>query len=194
MIVSGPSGAGKGTLIEGVLARMPELRVAVSATTRRRRPGEVDGEDYHFLTPEQFESRVAAGDFLEHVEYAGNRYGTLRSEIDASLSRGRSVILEIELAGARSVRGMVAAPLSVFIAPPSIAELERRLERRATDSEDEIARRIEVSRWELEAAGEFDHVIVNADRDEATDELERILRTAIRGPDRQAPAPGAAGG
>jgi guanylate kinase len=204
VIVSGPSGAGKGTLIEGVLARMPELRVAVSATTRRRRPGEVDGEDYHFLTPEQFESRVAAGDFLEHVEYAGNRYGTLRSEIDASLSRGRSVILEIELAGARSVRGMVAAPLSVFIAPPSIAELERRLERRATDSEDEIARRIsssesvarriEVSRWELEAAGEFDHVIVNADRDEATDELERILRTAIRGPDRQAPAPGAAGG
>ncbi len=177
-----------------MLPRMPELRVAVSATTRRRRPGEVDGEDYHFLTAEQFEARVAAGDFLEHVEYAGNRYGTLRSEIEASLSKGRSVILEIELAGARSVRGMVADPLSVFIAPPSIAELERRLERRATDSEDEIARRIEVSRWELEAAGEFDHVIVNADREEATDELERILRAAIRGPDHEAPAPGAAGG
>jgi len=193
VIVSGPSGAGKGTLIEGVLPRMPEVRVAVSATTRKRRPGEVDGEDYHFLTPERFEERVARGDFLEHVEYAGNRYGTLRSEIEASLAEGRSVILEIELAGARRVRRMVEDPLSVFIAPPSIEELERRLERRATDTEAEIARRIEVSRWELEAAGEFDHVIVNADRDEATGELERILRTAIRG-SQQAGAPGGAGG
>ena len=193
VIVSGPSGAGKGTLIEGVLPRMPEVRVAVSATTRKRRPGEVDGEDYHFLTPERFEERVARGDFLEHVEYAGNRYGTLRSEIEASLAEGRSVILEIELAGARRVRRMVEDPLSVFIAPPSIEELERRLERRATDTEAEIARRIEVSRWELEAAGEFDHVIVNADRDEATVELERILRTAIRG-SQQAGAPGGAGG
>jgi guanylate kinase len=172
---------------------MPEVRVAVSATTRKRRPGEVDGEDYHFLTPERFEERVARGDFLEHVEYAGNRYGTLRSEIEASLAEGRSVILEIELAGARRVRRMVEDPLSVFFAPPSIEELERRLERRATDTEAEIARRIEVSRWELEAAGEFDHVIVNADRDEATGELERILRTAIRG-SQQAGAPGGAGG
>lgn len=164
-----------------MLPRIPELRVAVSATTRGRRPGEVDGEDYHFLAREEFERRVAAGEFLEEVEYAGNRYGTLRSEVDRGLAEGRSVILEIELAGARRVRRMVPAAVSVFIAPPSIEELERRLERRNTDTEAEIARRIEVSRWELEAAGEFDHVIVNADRDEATDELERVLRGALAG-------------
>lgn len=155
--------------------------MAVSATTRGRRPGETDGEDYHFLGRDEFERRVAAGDFLEEVEYAGNRYGTLRSEVDRGLADGRSVILEIELAGARRVRRMVPGAVSVFIAPPSIEELERRLERRNTDTEAEIARRIEVSRWELEAAGEFDHVIVNADRDEATDELERVLRGALAG-------------
>lgn len=179
VIVSGPSGAGKGTLIEGALERLPQLRTAISATTRARRPGEQDGVEYHFLPPEEFERRVAAGEFLEHVEYAGNRYGTLRSEIDDSLAGGRSVILEIELKGARRVRALLPSALALFIAPPSIEELERRLERRATDTEAEIARRIEVSRWELEAADEFDHVIVNADRVEATDELVRILRGAI---------------
>lgn len=179
MIVSGPSGAGKGTLIEGVLRRIPDLCVAVSATTRGKRPDERDGEDYHFLAPDEFARRVDEGAFLEHVEYAGNRYGTLRSEVERNLAEGRSVVLEIELAGARRVRRMLPDAVSVFIAPPSIDELERRLARRATDSPAEIARRIEVSRWELEAVDEFGHLIVNADRAEATDELERVVRVAI---------------
>ena len=154
----------------------------MSATTRGRRPGERDGEDYHFLAPEEFARRVDAGEFLEHVEYAGNRYGTLRGEVERNLAEGRSVVLEIELAGARRVRRMLPDAVSVFIAPPSFDELERRLARRAPDSPAEIARRIEVSRWELEAVDEFGHVIVNADRAEATDELERVVRVAIGRP------------
>jgi guanylate kinase len=143
----------------------------VSATTRRRRPGEVDGVEYHFLSPEEFERRVGDGDFLEHVEYAGNRYGTLRSEIERILAKGSSPLVEIELAGARAVRRDVPEAASIFIAPPSLAELGRRLERRATDTEGEIAARLASSRVELEAMGEFDHVIVNEDVEAAAQEL-----------------------
>ncbi len=173
--MSGPSGAGKGTLIAGVRRTYPQLEVSISATTRPQRPGERDGVEYHFLSTGDFERRVDDGAFLEHVEYAGNRYGTLRSEIDDRVERNRSVVLEIELAGARAVRRLLPEATSVFIAPPSVEELERRLERRATDSGADIARRIAASRWELDAAGEFDHVIVNADIDEATDELRRVV-------------------
>lgn len=143
----------------------------MSATTRRSRPGEVDGVEYHFLSPEEFERRVGDGDFLEHVEYAGNRYGTLRSEIERILAKGSSPLVEIELAGARAVRRDVPEAASIFIAPPSLAELGRRLERRATDTEGEIAARLASSRVELEAMGEFDHVIVNEDVEAAAQEL-----------------------
>jgi guanylate kinase len=143
----------------------------VSATTRRSRPGEVDGVEYHFLSPEEFERRVGDGDFLEHVEYAGNRYGTLRSEIERILAKGSSPLVEIELAGARAVRRDVPEAASIFIAPPSLAELGRRLERHATDTEGEIAARLASSRVELEAMGEFDHVIVNEDVEAAAQEL-----------------------
>jgi guanylate kinase len=173
--VSGPSGAGKGTLIERILPRFPNLEVAVSATTRRRRPGEVDGREYHFLSPPEFARRVAAGEFLEHVEYAGNRYGTLRSEIERIMRAGRSPLVEIELAGARAVRRDVPEAASVFIAPPSLAELGRRLERRATDTDDEIAARLATSRLELEAMGEFDHVVVNDDVAAAVEELATTI-------------------
>jgi guanylate kinase len=173
--VSGPSGAGKGTLIERILPRFPGLRVAVSATTRRRRPGEADGVDYHFLAPHEFERRVALGDFLEHVEYAGNRYGTLRAEVERILAEGASPIVEIELAGARAVRRDVPEAASIFIAPPSLAELARRLEHRATDTEGEIAARLATSRVELEAMGEFDHVIVNDDVEAAAEELAETI-------------------
>ncbi|HEX2508556.1 MAG TPA: guanylate kinase [Miltoncostaeaceae bacterium] len=175
IIVSGPSGAGKGTLIERILPRFPNVEVAVSATTRRRRPGEADGVDYHFLSAEEFERRVAEGAFLEHVEYAGNRYGTLRSEIERILAAGSSPLVEIELEGARAVRRDVPEAASIFIAPPSLAELGRRLERRATDSEGEIAARLATSRLELEAMGEFDHVIVNDDVEAAAQELAATL-------------------
>ena len=179
IIVSGPSGAGKGTLIEGVLSRVPRLRVAVSATTRRMRPGERDGEAYHFLTPEEFARRVEADEFLEHVVYAGNRYGTLRSEIGCILRSGDSPIVEIELAGARAVRDSIPGAVSVFISPPSLEELSERLSRRATDTEEEIAERLRTSRIELAAREEFDHLVVNADIATAVDELAAILAAAL---------------
>lgn len=181
IIVSGPSGAGKGTLIEGVLPRVPGLEVAVSATTRRRRPGERDGEAYHFLSPQEFERRVAAGDFLEHVTYAGNRYGTLRAELERILGQGRSPIVEIELAGARAVRDSIPGAVSVFISPPSLEELGARLARRATDTDEEIAERLRTSRIEIAARQEFDHTVVNQDVAAAIDELSAVLRSALCG-------------
>ncbi len=165
-----------------MLPRFPELSVAVSATTRPMRPGEVDGLDYHFLTPEEFERRVAAGEFLEHVTYAGNRYGTLRSEIDRRLAEGRSVVLEIELKGARAVRKLLPDAVSIFVAPPSMAELARRLERRATEDRADIAARLAAGREELEAMGEFDHRVVNDDVERAVEEMARLMRAAICAP------------
>ncbi|MGD9571533.1 MAG: guanylate kinase [Thermoleophilia bacterium] len=181
-MVSGPSGAGKGTLIEGILPRFPFLEVAISATTRRRRPRERDGVDYHFLTPEGFASRVAAGDFLEHVTYAGNRYGTLRSEIDRILGAGRSPIVEIELAGARAVRTAVPDAVSIFISPPSLEELVARLGRRGTDTESEIAARMATSRIELKARDEFDHTVINDDKERAIADLAAVVEGAVAAP------------
>jgi guanylate kinase len=152
--------------------------VAVSATTRRIRPGEVDGEHYHFLSAEEFERRVVAGEFLEHVTYAGNRYGTLRSEIERILAAGRSPVVEIELAGARAVRRMIPDAVSVFIEPPSRQALSDRLERRATDSELEIAERLRTGDVELAARDEFDHVVLNEVIEVAVEELAGIVDAA----------------
>jgi guanylate kinase len=163
-----------------VLARFPDLRVAVSATTRRIRPGEVDGRHYHFLTPEEFERRVSDGQFLEHVTYAGNRYGTLRSEIERILAEGCSPVVEIELAGARAVRRMIPEAVSVFIAPPSADALSARLEARATDTDTEIAQRLATGAIELAARDEFDHVVVNGTVSVAVDDLARIV-SAVTG-------------
>ena len=162
-----------------MLPRFPGLRVAVSATTRRRRPGERDGVHYHFLSEEEFARRVAAGDFLEHVVYAGNSYGTLRSEIDRILAEGNSPIVEIELAGARAVRGTIPGAVSIFISPPSLEELVARLERRNTDTAGEIAQRVQTSRVELDAMNEFDHRVVNADVDVAVEDLTRVLASVL---------------
>ncbi len=118
-VITGPSGVGKGTLIERLLERIPELELSVSATTRAPRPGEIDGRDYHFLTPEEFDRRVGAADFLEHATYSGNRYGTLREEVERRLAEGRSVVLEIEVQGARQVREAMPEAVQIFIAPPS---------------------------------------------------------------------------
>jgi guanylate kinase len=182
--VSGPSGAGKGTLIEGILPRFPHVEVATSATTRPIRPGEVDGRDYRFLTTEEFEARVRAGEFLEHVTYAGNRYGTLRAEVDRIIASGRWPLVEIELAGARAVRAAEPGAVAVFIAPPSLAELKRRLARRGTDDEGAIAERLATSRVELEAMSEFDHVVVNREVGVAVEELARVIAEATgRGAD-----------
>jgi guanylate kinase len=149
--------------------------VAVSATTRRVRQGERDGVQYHFLDPDEFERRVRAGEFLEHVTYAGNRYGTLRAEIERILASGRSPVVEIELAGARAVKAAIPDAASVFIMPPSLDELAARLERRATDTEGEIAARLATSRVELDAMDEFDHRVVNAEVESAAGELARVV-------------------
>lgn len=143
------------------------------------RPGEIAGDDYHFMTPAQFSEGVQAGEFLEHVEYAGHRYGTLRREVDAHLAAGQSVIVEIELKGARTIRSMLPDAVTVFIAPPSMSELARRLEDRQTDSAVEIAARLEVSKRELAAMGEFDHTVVNDDLDAATNALTNVVAQEI---------------
>jgi guanylate kinase len=144
------------------------------------RQGERDRVDYHFLTLEEFERGVQEGAFLEHVAYAGHRYGTLREEVERSLAEGRSVVVEIELQGARAIRRMLPDAVSIFIAPPSLAEVARRLERRATEDPDDIARRLAVGRVELEAMGEFDHRIVNADVPVAVDELATVVDAETR--------------
>ena len=156
--------------------------MAVSATTRARRAGEREGVDYHFMSPEAFERGVRAGDFLEHVSYAGNRYGTLRAEVDGTLAAGRSVVLEIELTGARAVRRALPDAVSIFIAPPSMAELARRLERRATEDRFEVAERLEAGRQELEAMHEFDFAIVNDEVETAVAELAAVIDACTRAP------------
>jgi guanylate kinase len=178
-VITGPSGVGKGTLIGELLERVPGLELSVSATTRRPRPGEVDGRDYHFLDAAEFERRVAAGDFVEHATYSGYRYGTLRSEVERRLPAGISVVLEIEVQGARQVRAAMPTSVQVFIAPPSPAALRERLELRGTDSAEEIAERLRVAEGELAAQREFAHVIVNDDVDRAAAELEQTVREEL---------------
>lgn len=178
-VITGPSGVGKGTLIRGLLERVPELELSVSATTRAPRPGEEDGVDYHFLTSERFESRVNAGDFVEHASYSGNRYGTLRSELERRLAAGAGVVLEIEVQGARQVRASMPDAVAVFIAPPSLDALRARLVGRGTDSPEQVDERLRTAERELEAQPEFGHVVVNDRLEQATDELVEIVRAAM---------------
>lgn len=182
-VVTGPSGAGKGTLIRKLVADRDDLAVAVSATTRDRRPGEEDGRDYHFLPEDEFLRRVEAGDFLEHVEYvSGHRYGTLRDEVGGILGSGRSVILELETEGAKEVQRTSPDAVTVFVQAPSFAELERRLRDRATESAGEIGERLELARRQAEEAGDFDHVVTNDDLGRAMAELGAIVDRALREP------------
>jgi guanylate kinase len=148
----------------------------VSATTREPRAGEADGHDYHFLEPAEFERRARQGEFLEHATYSGNRYGTLRSEVEGRLDAGRSVVLEIEVQGARLVRERRPEAVQVFIAPPDAESLRRRLETRGTDDPEAIARRLRTAREELEAEGEFKYIVTNDELDRAASDLERIVR------------------
>jgi guanylate kinase len=178
-VITGPSGVGKGTLIRGLRERLPELELTTSATTRAPRPGERDGADYHFMTPEQFESRVAAGDFLEYADYSQNRYGTLRDEVDRRLRAGTPVVLEIELQGARQVRQAMPESVAVFIAPPSGEALRSRLVGRGTDSPEQVQARLETAERELGAADEFRYVVVNDRLEDATDDLVQIVRREL---------------
>jgi guanylate kinase len=177
-VVTGPSGAGKGTLIARVSPRFPELAVAVSATTRPQRPGEEDGVHYYFLTREEFDRRIDAGEFLEWVDYVGNRYGTLLSEVDRLRIAGKAPLLELETEGALRVKRRVDGAVTVFVTAP-VEELERRLRERATESTGEIGGRIETARRQLEQQDEFDHVVENNDRDQASDRLAAIVEREL---------------
>ena len=178
-VVTGPSGAGKGTLIRVLLDRLPDLEVAVSATTRPQRPGEEHGREYWFLDDDAFSARVAAGDFLEWVEYVSRkRYGTLRSEIERIAEQGRICVLELELDGARRVQEEVEGACTIFIAA-DVDELERRLRERATESTGEIEERIMIARHQLEQAHEFRYMIRNDDQRRASEVLTAIVEREL---------------
>jgi guanylate kinase len=177
-VVTGPSGAGKGTLIQLVVPRFPELALAVSATTRELRPGEQDGVHYWFLDPDEFERRVQAGQFLEWVDYVGNRYGTLNAEIGRLRSAGKAPLLELETDGALRVKRRVDGAVTIFVTAP-VDELERRLRERATESSGVIDERIATARRQLELQPRFDHVVVNDERARAADDLAAIVARTL---------------
>jgi guanylate kinase len=179
-VITGPSGVGKGTLIRALLERVPELELSVSATTRPPRPGEEDGVDYHFMSESEFDEAVGRGDFVEHARYSGRRYGTLRSELDRRLDRGKPVVLEIEVQGARQVRRTMPSAIQVFIAPPSLEALRARLIGRGTDHPDEVQRRLDVAREEIAAQPEFAHVVVNDRLERAVEELADIVQRSLQ--------------
>ncbi|MFM7733687.1 MAG: guanylate kinase [Cyanobium sp.] len=181
ILITGPSGVGKGTLVARLMQRHPELWLSVSATTRAPRAGEEEGRHYFFLSREAFEREVAAGGFLEWAEFAGNLYGTPRAAVQERLEAGRPVLLEIELEGARQVRRSFPGGFQVLLRPPSLQELERRIRGRGSDSEEAIRRRLERAREELQAEAEFDAVVVNDDLEQALADFERVSGLAEAG-------------
>jgi guanylate kinase len=173
-VVTGPSGAGKGTLIQLVLPRFPDLAVAVSATTRPQRPGEENGVHYWFLSRDEFQAKIDAGEFLEYVDYVGNRYGTLKSEIDRLRAAGKAPLLELETEGALRVKRREDLSVTIFVTAP-LEELERRLCQRATESSGAIGERIETAKQQLELQGQFDFVVENDERERAANALAGII-------------------
>lgn len=178
IVLTGPSGVGKGTLLRSLLQRHSQLYLSVSATTRSPRPGEIDGLHYYFVSRSQFEQMVAGNQLLEWAEYAGNYYGTPRQQVEEHIQQGKWVILEIELAGARQIKQTFPSALRIFILPPSMAELEKRIRERGQNSESDITRRLQCSEVEIAAADEFDVQIVNDDLEEALNSIEAAILAA----------------
>jgi guanylate kinase len=181
LVVTGTSGAGKGTLEKMLLERMPEVELAVSATTREQRPGEQNGREYWFITPEKFERLVADGEFLEYVDLPwGARSGTLRSEIDRIQANGKVPLLDLETDGALRVQDAIPGSVTLFVDAPTFAELERRMRERATESSGEIQVRLDLARKQQTLKDRFDYVIVNEDVERAAEELTEIVRRELQ--------------
>ncbi|MBS0373585.1 MAG: guanylate kinase [Proteobacteria bacterium] len=186
-VIAAPSGTGKTSLVKALMAQVPTLAFSVSHTTRKPRPNEVDGRDYHFVSPERFRQMIAAGEFLEHASVFDNYYGTSRAAVEAALARGQDLLLEIDWQGAQQVRAHLPEAVDVFILPPSRAALEARLRGRQTDSDEVIARRLRDSVTELSRWAEFRYVVVNDRFETALADLERIVRGAGQGLERDRP-------
>ncbi|NEO26446.1 MAG: guanylate kinase [Kamptonema sp. SIO4C4] len=175
VVLTGPSGVGKGTLVKALLQRRPDLYLSVSATTRPPRDGEQHGRDYYFLSRGEFQALIQEGELLEWAEYAGNYYGTPRQRVKEQIDEGKTVLLEIELVGARFIKESFPEAYSIFILPPSVDELERRLRDRGTDSEEVIEKRLQRAKTELSAIAEFDAQVVNDDLEQALAQLEQEI-------------------
>ncbi|MEJ7798049.1 MAG: guanylate kinase [Solirubrobacteraceae bacterium] len=182
VVITGPSGVGKGTLIRSLRERLPHLQLSVSATTRLPRAGETQGVDYHFMPDAQFERHVLDGDFVEHADYAGARYGTLRSELETRRASGAPVLLEIEVQGARQVRGTMPEAIQVFIAPPSLDALRARLVGRGAEVPEQVEARLRNAERELEAQDEFAHIVINDRLEDAVDALVAVVKAATAQP------------
>ena len=178
-VLSGPSGSGKGTAIKELMGRRP-LKLSVSATTRAPRPGEVDGVQYYFLSKEEFERRIADGEMLEYVNYCGNYYGTPKAPVEESLAAGQDVLLEIEVTGAKNIRTLAPEATLLFVFPPSMKELRRRLEGRGTEDAATIERRLAVAKEELRQYGLYDYVVLNDTVESCADQIETIMEAQKR--------------
>ena len=175
IVIAGPSGVGKGTLVTMLLSRHSQLKLSISATTREPRTGEVEGVNYFFLNKKDFETAIFGGELLEWAEYAGNYYGTPKAKVVEEINQGNYIILEIEVAGARAIADIFPDARRIFILPPSIEELEQRIRNRGTNSEESIAKRLEIAQQEIAASEEFDYQVVNDDLETAIAKLEAAI-------------------
>lgn len=180
VVVSGPSGAGKDTVVKGVLEKDDGISLAVSATTRKVRGAEQDGVDYYFLTQEDFLNRVSNGEFIEHAQYGANYYGTLKEDVLKRVADGKTVVLVIEVQGAENIRKMYPESHSVFIMPPSMEVLEKRLRNRNTESEEAVLKRLAIAKGEIEKRVDYDFIVVNDDLSVAVEQLHKIIKENVK--------------
>lgn len=189
VVISGPSGVGKDAVLDVLKSRGRPYHFAITATTRPRRGAEMDSRDYYFVSPERFEEMAATGELLEHALVYGHRYGVPKGPVRQALAGGRDVLMRTDIQGAATIKGAVPQAVTIFLAPASPADLEERLRRRATDAQETVRVRLATARREMDAAGHFDHIVVNAEGrlEEAADQVERIIATERSRPERAAP-------